>query len=478
MICPEIVPFAKTGGLADMVGSLAKALDLLGHHVTLVMPAYRQVLRNTASVSDTGLRFEVPVGRAEESAAISKGELGSGIPVYFVRADRYFDRDSLYGTAAGDYPDNAERFVFFARAALQLLSQLGPFDILHSHDWQSALVNTFLKAQPELYPRLFNSGTVFTVHNQAYQGLFPASDWPALNLDSRLFSDRYLEFYGKINFLKAGLASADAISTVSPTYAREIQTAEHGCGLEGLLQERAGYLSGILNGVDYSVWNPATDSLIPRNFSPDNLAGKALCKTDLQRSFRLALRPDVMLIGMVSRLVSQKGFDLLEQIMEQLMQRDIQFILLGTGDPHFEKVFLEIADRFRERARVRIGFNDALAHRIEAGSDVFLMPSLYEPSGLNQLYSLKYGTIPIVRATGGLKDSVQDFDYRRSRQGNGFVFEAYDAAALLATVDRAEALFHRKTQWARLVRNAMAADYSWDKSALAYVDLYNKLLLR
>ena len=358
---------------------------------------------------------------------------------------------------------------------MQLLSCVGPFDILHSHDWQSALVNTFLKAQPELYPQLFNAATVFTIHNQAYQGLFPASEWPVLNLDSRLFSDRYLEFYGKINFLKGGIVAASAITTVSPTYAKEIQTPEFGCGLEGLLRERAGDLSGILNGVDYSVWNPATDPAVARNYSPDNLAGKALCKADLQKSFKLALRPDVMLIGMVSRLVSQKGFDLLEQIMEPLMQRDIQFVLLGTGDPHYEKFFREMADRFRERVRVQIGFNDALAHRIEAGADVFLMPSQYEPSGLNQLYSLKYGTIPIVRATGGLKDSVQDFNYRHARKGNGFVFEPYNAGVLLATIDRAIALFKRKPQWGRLVRNAMASDYSWDKSAAAYVNLYHAI---
>ena len=478
MICPEIVPFAKTGGLADMVGSLAKALDLLGHQVSLVMPAYRQVLRNAASITDTGIRFDVPVAHGEEPASILKADLASAIPVYFIRADRYFDREYLYGAPAVDYADNAARFAFFSRAALQALGQLGPFDILHSHDWQSALVNTFLKAQPELYPALFNARTVFTVHNQAYQGLFPASEWPTLNLDSRLFSTRYLEFYGKINFLKAGLAGADAITTVSPTYAREIQTPELGCGLDGLLRERAADLSGILNGVDYSLWNPATDSLLARNFSPDNLAGKALCKSDLQRSFKLAMRPDVMLMGMVSRLVSQKGCDLLEQIMEQLLQRDLQFVLLGTGDPHYEKFFRGIADRFRERVRVQIGFDDALAHRIEAGADVFLMPSHFEPSGLNQLYSLKYGTIPIVRATGGLKDSVCDFNYQRARNGNGFVFEPYDAAALLATVDRALTVFQRKPQWARLMKNAMASDHSWDKSAAAYVDLYRKLLLR
>jgi 1,4-alpha-glucan branching enzyme len=448
MISPEIAPFAKTGGLADMVSSLAKALDLLGHKVTLVMPAYRGILEDSS-------------------------ELGSGIPVHFIREDRYFDRESLY-----DGPDNAERFAFFARTALETLSRLGPFDIVHSHDWQSALVNTFLKAQPELYPALVHAATVFTIHNQAYQGLFPASDWPILNLDPRLFTDRYLEFYGQISFLKAGIASADAITTVSPTYAREIQTPEQGCGLEGLLRERAADLTGILNGVDYSIWNPATDPFIARNFGPDNLAGKARCKADLQRQLKLALRPNVMLIGMVSRLVSQKGFDLLEKVMEPLLQRDLQFVLLGTGEPRYEAFLREIGQRFRERARVQIGFDEAMAHRIEAGADVFLMPSRYEPSGLNQLYSLKYGTIPIVRATGGLNDSVREFDYRRSRNGNGFVFEAYDGAALLAAVDRALALFQKKPHWVRVMKNAMACKHSWDASAARYAEIYRRLALR
>lgn len=452
MITPELVPFAKTGGLADMVSSLAKTLDLLGHQVVVVMPAWRKLP--------------------------DKADLGSGIPVHFIREDRYFGREYLYGPPGADYPDNAERFAYFSRAGLQLLSTLGPFDIIHTHDWQSAMVNTFLKAQPELYPALFGSRTVFTVHNQAYQGSFSATAWPVLNLDPRLFTSNYLEFYGKINFLKAGLASADVITTVSPSYAQEIKTPEYGCGLDGLLRARSGDLTGILNGADYSVWNPATDGFIARNYSPDNLSGKHGCKADLQRSLKLALRPDVMLIGMVSRLVSQKGFDLLERIMEQMLHRDIQFVLLGTGDPHYERFLSDMASRYRERARVRIGFDDAMAHRIEAGADVFLMPSHYEPSGLNQLYSLKYGTIPIVRATGGLKDSVQDFNYRGARNGNGFVFEPYDSGALLKTIDRALDVFSRKPHWSRLMKNAMACDYSWDQSAAAYVNLYRKILLR
>ena len=450
MISPEVMPFAKTGGLADMVASLAKALDLLGHEVVVVMPGYRKTPE--------------------------KAELAPDIPVYFIRQDRFFDREYLYGPPGADYPDNAERFSDFCRKALRLLESLGPFDIVHTHDWQAALANTFLKAQPEIYPSLFGARTVFTIHNQAYQGLFPASDWRFLHLDTRLFSDHYLEFYGKINFLKAGIAAADAVTTVSPTYAQEIKTPEFGCGLEGLLRERAGDLFGILNGADYSIWNPATDPMIARNFGPGNLAGKQVCKTDLQRSLKLALRPEVMLIGIVSRLVSQKGCDLLESAFDQLMLRDVQLVLLGTGDPHYEKFFRQMAERYRERVRVQIGFDDGMAHRIEAGADVFLMPSRYEPSGLNQLYSLKYGTIPIVRSTGGLKDSVQDFNDQQARNGNGFVFEAYDTGALLDAVDRALKLFRRKPQWSRLMRNAMACDYSWDRSAANYVRIYRQSL--
>ena len=453
MISPEIAPYAKTGGLADMVSSLAKALDLLGHKVTIVMPGYRGV----------------PAGT---------GSLGSGIPVHFVRDAGYFDRESLYGAGGKDYADNIQRFTFFARAALKELCGAGPFDIIHSHDWQAALVNTILKAQPELYPELASAATVFTIHNQGYQGLFPGSDWPVLQLDSHLFSPRYLEFYGQINFLKAGIAAADAITTVSPTYAREIQTAEQGCGLEGLLRERAGDLTGILNGVDYSVWNPVVDPFIGRNYGPGNLAGKMICKADLQRHLKLPPRRDVMLIGMVSRLVSQKGFDLLEQAMEPLMQRDIQFVLLGAGDLHYQEFFRVAAERYRERARVTIGFDEGLAHRIEAGADVFLMPSRYEPSGLNQLYSLKYGTIPIVRATGGLKDSVMEFDYQRARKGNGFVFEGYEAGELLDAVDRALVLFAKKKQWARVMNNAMGCNHAWDRSAKQYAAIYTRLAAR
>jgi 1,4-alpha-glucan branching enzyme len=474
MASPELVPFAKTGGLADMVTSLAAALRSLGHRVTAIMPAYRTVLEQAAA-RETGIRFDVPIGGSIVEGAVLTATLASDVPVYFIRCDRYFDRPFLYSTPEGDYPDNAERFIFFGRAVLQVLSHVGAPHILHAHDWQSALAVAFLKAQPELYPALSSVRTVVTVHNLGYQGLFPSNYWNLLSLDEALFTPRHLEFYGNINFLKGGLAFADAISTVSPAYSREIQTPEFGFGLDGFFRARAADLTGILNGADYSSWNPQTDQFLAQNYGPENLAGKIACKADLQQAFDLTADPHVPLLGVVSRLVSQKGFDLLVSAFDDLLRRDVQFILLGSGDRQYQDFFQQAARRNPQRIGVRIGFDEALAHRIEAGSDMFLMPSLYEPSGLNQLYSLKYGAIPIVRATGGLKDSVREF-HPATGKGNGFVFDAYETGALLAAIDRALEVFCRKEDWTRLMRQAMTADYSWERSAGEYAKLYASLL--
>lgn len=438
------------------------------------MPAWRGVLEKGIA-RDTGIRFRVPMDGASEEGSVLSATLANGVEVYFIRADRYFDRAFLYGTADGDYADNAARFAFFARGVLEALSRLGAPDILHAHDWQAALAVAFLKAQPELYPDLAGIRTVMTVHNLGYQGLFPRQDWRWLGLDEGLFTFRHLEFYGKINILKGGLAFADATSTVSPAYSREIQTPEYGFGLDGFLRERTGTVTGILNGVDYQTWSPDIDSFLPRNYSPEDLAGKQDCKASLQKAFGLPEDAKVPVLGIVSRLVSQKGFDLLQAIFDELIERDIQLVILGTGDKIYQDFLQSAALRNPEKAGVRIGFDEELAHRIEAGSDMFLMPSLYEPSGLNQLYSLKYGTIPIVRATGGLKDSVQEFD-PETGAGNGFVFEQYEAPALLAAIDRALALFGKKDKWKQLMKAAMAADHSWDQSAREYVRLYLGLL--
>jgi len=470
---PEIAPFVKTGGLGDVLDSLPKALERLGVRVTLIMPAYRSVLQGGFPIEDTKVRFTVPISHRSEEGSLLKTRTGSAITVYLIRAEQYFDRAHPYGTPEGDYPDNAERFVFFARAILEVL-KLNPPQILHAHDWQAALAIAFLRAQPHLYPELSSVKTVFTVHNLGYQGLFRYLDWHLLNLDPSFFSPRYLEFYGKINFLKGGIVFTDAITTVSSTYAEEIKTAEQGFGLEGVFQERAASLIGILNGVDYDIWNPKTDPFIAKTYSPRNLRGKRACKTDLQRSFHLPNNPDIPLIGMVSRLTVQKGLDLLEEALDELLSRDLQFVLLGTGEKQYQEFFSKVPQRYPGKAGVNIAFDESLAHRIIAGSDLFLVPSRYEPGGLTQVYSLKYGTIPVVRATGGLKDTIEEFDPETGK-GNGLVFGPYDAQKFLETVDRALALYHQKDKWATLMNNAMAADFSWDCSARAYLDLYKKL---
>jgi starch synthase len=473
MVSPEIAPFTKTGGLGDVVGSLAEALERLGLRVSLVMPAHRSVLQGRFPIEDTGVCFTVPISNRREEGQLLRIITGNAISVYFIRADKYFDRDYVYTTPDGDYPDNAERFVFFARAALEVLRREAP-SILHVHDWQSALAITFLRTQPHLYPELAAAKTVITVNNLGYQGLFWHLDWHLLNLDWSFFTPRYLEFHGKINFLKGGLVFADAITTVSPTYAEEIKTPEQGFGLEGVLQERAASLVAILNGVDYDVWNPASDPLIISRYNPANLSGKKACKAGLQRSFGLPEAPEIPVIGMVSRLTTEKGFDLLEKALPKLLSRNLQFIVLGTGDSKYHRFLVRAAARYPGKLAVRIIFDEPLAHKIIAGADLFLMPSRYEPCGLAQMYSLKYGTIPVVRATGGLKDTIQEFDPGTGR-GNGFVFSAYKVRDLLEAIDRALGLFSRKTQWRSLIKNALAADFSWDKSAKVYLDLYQKL---
>lgn len=475
MVSPEIGPFAKTGGLADMVSALSSALEELGLRVSLIMPAYRSVLQSNFDIEETGVTLTVPVSHRKEEGTLLKTKSGKNNPVYMIRADRYFDREYLYTTPAGDYDDNAERFVFFARAVLEVLRP-DPPQILHCHDWQSALSAVFLKAQPDRYPEFSSTKTLLTVHNVGYQGLFWHLDWHLLDLDARFFSPPYLEFYDKINFLKGGIVLADSITTVSPTYAEEIKAPEQGLGLEEVLKERGDSLVGILNGADYSVWNPETDPLIAKNFGPKDLSGKAVCKSELQRIFDLPQRPEVPLIGMVSRLTSQKGCDLLIESLDPMMQRELQFVLLASGEKKYEEPFKNAAAGYPNKIGVRIGFDETLAHRIEAGSDMFLMPSLYEPCGLNQMYSLKYGTIPLVRATGGLKDTVEEYD-SKARIRNGFVFEIYDTSTLLDTVDRALKVFQQKRRWTALIKRAMACDFSWAQSARAYSDLYQKLLL-
>jgi starch synthase len=473
MISSEVVPYAKTGGLADVVGTLSAALAHIGHAVTVVMPLYRSVWQSGAPLEEPGIAFPVTVGDRREEISVLRSRPQPNVAVNFIRAERYFDRPFLYGTPAGDYSDNAERFVFFSRAALELLSR-EPVNVVHCHDWQTALALVFLKTQAERYGALGGAKCVLTVHNLGFQGIFPVSEWPLLNLDRRFFTAQFLEFYGNINFLKGGLVFADKITTVSPSYATEIMDAEQGFGLEGVLRERRDDLVGILNGVDYSQWSPETDRFIVKRYSADQLTAKQSCKRFLQRSVGLPESSKVPLLGMVTRLTSQKGVDLLEEIFESLMERELQFVLLGSGEPRYEEFFAGAAARHPGKFAVRTGYDEPLAHQIEAGADIFLMPSRYEPCGLNQIFSLKYGTIPIVRKVGGLKDTVEDYD-PGTGTGTGFVFAAYEAQELLKTIDRALALYRSKREWTTLRRRAMSRDFSWARSARRYDDLYREI---
>lgn len=474
MLSSEIVPFAKTGGLADVLGTLSIALEKHGHEIALIMPAYRCVLNGPFALEETGFQLTVPLGTSVEAGSVLKARLGQNVSVYLVRADRYFGRDFLYGTPYEDYPDNAERFSFFCRAALEILRK-HPVQIVHCHDWQTAPAIVFLKAQSSRYPEVASAKTVLTAHNLGFQGIFRESNWPWLDLERSYLSPECLEFYGNINFLKGGLVFADKITTVSPTYAQEIMSVEQGFGLQGILQQRAADVAGILNGVDYSEWSPENDPFIARRYSESNLTGKRICKDKLQGSLSLPVKSGVPVFGMISRLTSQKGFDLVEQILDQMMEREVQLVLLGSGELRYEDFFATAAARFPEKFAVRTGFDEALAHRIEAGADIFLMPSLYEPCGLNQMFSLKYGTIPIVRAVGGLKDTVIDHDTEPGK-GTGFVFDRYEPQALWDGIQRALRVFGDNRSWMALMHRAMRMDFSWDRSAQAYSNLYKQLL--
>jgi starch synthase len=474
MLSSEIVPFAKTGGLADVVGTLSAALAQNGNEMTLIMPFYPAVLESGLALEDPGISFSVPVGNRQEAASVLRARGEGSVTVNFIRAERYFDRPFLYGTAAGDYPDNAERFIFFSRAALEVLRHQ-PIDMLHCHDWQTALAIVFLRAQPERYPELGAAKSVLTVHNLGFQGIFPSSQWPLLNLNWSFFTPQFLEFYGSINFLKGGLIFADKITTVSPSYAEEIMGREQGFGLEGVLHDRRADLVGILNGVDYKQWNPESDPFIVKHYSAKHLTAKQNCKKSLQRKFGLPESSKAPLLGMVTRLTAQKGLDLLEQIFEPLMERDLQWVVLGSGEARYEEFLAGAAARHPTKFAVHTGYDEALAHQIEAGADIFLMPSHYEPCGLNQMFSLKYGTIPIVRAIGGLKDTVEDYD-SATGTGTGFVFAPYDAQELLRAIDRALQLYAAKHHWTALRRRAMNKDFSWARSAQMYDHLYRQLV--
>jgi len=483
MVTSEAVPFAKTGGLADVCTSLSLAVSQLGHEVTILLPAFRHAKRSTIPIESAGVDFDVPIGDRLVPGGLLRARLpDSRVNVYLVDQPEYFDRPELYRENGEDYPDNCERFAFFSRAAFEAIRLLElPVDVIHCHDWQTGLIPAYLAIEYR-HSRIYESiATVLTIHNLAYQGLFPQSDMHVTGLDARFFNWRQMEFWGKLNLLKTGLVFADALTTVSARYAEEIQTPEHGCGLDGLLNERHGALAGILNGIDDQVWSPATDSHLVARYDVTNwMTGKPQCKAELQREFGLPQLPHAPLIGLIGRLADQKGWDLVGEVLPAwAAQEDVQWVILGTGEPAFHTLLGDLARRFPDRIAARFAFSDKLAHRIEAGADLFLMPSRYEPCGLNQLYSLKYGAVPVVRATGGLADTVCDAssDNLEARIANGFRFDAYDARTLDATLRRAIACYrHEPATWRHLVETGMRQDWSWGRSAQEYVSLYERVV--
>ena len=469
----ECVPFSKTGGLADVVGALPSALAALGHDVTVYLPKYKQTKLTDAK---TVIRsITVPFDDRYRFCSVVDGGTHSGVKFYFIDYPPYFDRDALYGTPLGDYRDNAERFALFSRAVLEGCKVLGVPDVFHCHDWQSALVPILLRSVYAEDPALRDLGSVFTIHNIGYQGLFPPDTLPLLMLPWDLFTIDKLEFYGKLNFLKGALVFSDFITTVSKKYSQEIQTAEYGFGLEGVLRARAGSVTGILNGVDYNEWNPQTDKFIVAHYSPEDLSGRAKCKQDLLAEFGVTnADPKLPVIGIVSRFAAQKGFDLIAQVADRLAREDMIVVALGTGDKEYEELFRRLNKQFPHKFAVKIAYDNKIAHKIEAGADMFLMPSRYEPCGLNQIYSLKYGNVPIVRATGGLDDTIENWD-AHARRGTGFKFSEYSGEALLATIRMALQAYRDQVSWRALMRNGMNKDFSWTASAREYVKVYDRV---
>lgn len=470
----ECAPWAKTGGLADVVSALPKTLAKMGHRVSVFLPYYRQVAKVAPKPPVALPSVTMPFPSYNRFARILDGGVAEGVQAYFVDCPELFDRESFYATPSGDYPDNAERFGLLCRVIIEATKVLGVPDVYHVHDWQTSMLAVMLRSIYYFDPVLRHVPAVLTIHNAGYQGAFPPQTMEKLLLPWEMFRFDKLEQNDTVNFLKGGIVYSDAITTVSGRYAEEIQTAEFGNGLEGALQRRAGELFGILNGADYGEWNPATDPHIAAHYSAKDLEGKKECRRDLLHAFGLqGVGDQTAVIGVVSRFATQKGFDFIVDIMDRLVERDMVLVMLGNGEEYYERLLVELANRYPAKARVQVKFDNVLAHKIEAGSDMFLMPSRYEPGGLNQIYSLKYGTVPIVRATGGLDDTIDELP---DGGGNGFKFSGYDGGALLDAIDRALAAFHNKEEWTALMKRGMAQEFSWDKPAEEYVRVYERVI--
>ena len=464
----EALPYAKTGGLADVIEALPRALVKLGHEVAVFLPRYRGV--RAASVVMPSMT--IAQGTRLRFPAIASGSLLRGVRYFFLDDPFYFDRDGIYGDKNHEYPDNAERFTEFSRAAIELAKHIWPPDIFHCNDWQTAMVPALLRSSYADDPAVAHIPVVFTIHNIGYHGVFPPDSLARAGIPQSIFHPGGIEFFGNANFLKGGLIYSDYLTTVSRKYAQEIQTPEFGFGLEGVIRSRADRLTGILNGVDYSIWSPERDPLIPAKYSAKNLEGKKECKQKLLQEFQLLQdnlsRP---VIGMVSRFADQKGFDLIATIARDLMLEDVLLAVVGTGDRRYEDLFRALVSDFPGRVGLKIAYDNALAHLVEAGSDMFLMPSRYEPCGLNQIYSLRYATVPIVRATGGLDDTIEPFDLEHGT-GTGFKFLEYSGGALMHAIRQALHYFADDRIWKRIQLNGMAKDFSWNTSAAEYAKLY------
>jgi len=474
IVTPEANPLARTGGLAEVISALACTLARLGHQVRVAMPLYRQVRESGRTLLSTGHTLTVPLSFKNLPAEIFQTELEPGLTCYLIGQDALFNREGLYGTPYGDFEDNAERFIFFSRAVVEMIEALElDLDVCHCQEWHTGLIPVYLRTMFRERPRLQRLPVLYTVHNVGYQGIFSSYDFPLTGLGWDLLSPKALEFFGKINLMKGGLVFADLINTVSNRYRAEILTPEHGFGLEGVFQERARDLFGVVEGVDYQRWDPSQDRSLASTYSLDNLEGKKACKEALIKHFGLNLPLELPLVGMTTRLYERKGIDLVEDILDDLTAMEVGFVLQGTGEERHHYILKEIAERHPGRIGLSLDYTDELAHQIIAGSDIFLMPSRYEPCGLDQLYCLRYGAVPVVRATGGLDETIEQYDAAKGT-GSGFKFSDITPTALLGAVQQALALYQDQAAWQALMRRNMGLDFSWNQVAPKYLDLYRR----
>ncbi len=477
-ISSEAVPFIKSGGLADVSGAIVKALARNGHEVILLLPRYGEIKSELVSPESCVGPLTVPFGFDEKFAAVRRSNFIPGVKTYFIEHDYYFARKGLYGDDNNEFSDNSERFTFFSRAALQALIALNfKPDIIHCNDWQTGLIPVFLKTHYRDEFHFFNSRSIMTIHNMRYQGIFNKDSIFFSQLGWKMYSEECLKFYDAINFLKAGLLWCDAITTVSEKYANEISSPEFGYELSGIIKSRISKVTGILNGVDYAEWNPETDKHIASNYSPSDLSGKKKCKTALQKKMNLPQKSDIPVLASITRVTHQKGMDQFAAVLGNILtaNKNLQYILHGTGDSGIIQMYRALEKLYPGNISVNEGYNEKTAHAINAGADIFIMPSRYEPCGLSQMYSMKYGTIPVVNATGGLDDTITNWN-SAAQKGNGFKFHKLESMSLLETINNVLNEFEDKKNWNALVQNAMKYNSSWDDSIIKYEKVYEALI--